>query len=311
MTMQLLPRLDSPPAPVRGNLLLLATDATIAAASATSAAIAVASARGARVQVVSVLAPVLYPAPISDCGIGVPLTAIAMCDELSQRLADIEEQLGVEGMELLASPIHTEVGPPATVIAREARRHGATLVVMGLRPHGAVDRFLRDETTLRVVRESPVPVLAVTPTLTTLPSRVAVAVDFSRASLRAARVAIDVLAPGGTLYVVYVQPEMELNDETEGTGVIYSQGVVAALARFRHELALPPRANVEAVLLHGEPATEILAFASRAEIDLIAVGSHRHPFLSRLLLGTVTSRLVRDGRFSLIVSPPAPAKSAN
>jgi nucleotide-binding universal stress UspA family protein len=310
MTARPLPGIDRP-ASVTHELLLLATDATLTAESATRVAVAVAAARGSELQVVSVLLPELYPLPISDGGISIPLGEIAARGQLGQRLTDIERQLGADGLARMASTIHTEVGPPATVITREARRRGASLVVMGLRPHGAVDRLLRDETTLRVVRESPVPVLAVTPTLVGLPSQVAIAVDFSRASLRAARAALDVLAPDGTLHVVYVRPEIELTDETEGTSVIYSQGIAAALSRFRRELVVPPGVKVEAVMLQGEPASEILTFAGRADIDLIGVGSHRHPFLTRLLLGTVTSRLVRDGRFSLLVSPPMPARSAS
>jgi nucleotide-binding universal stress UspA family protein len=150
-----------------------------------------------------------------------------------------------------------------------------------------------------------VPVLAVTPALTHLPNRVAVAVDFSRASLRAARAAVDIIAPNGTLYVVYVRPKMERTEESEGANIIHAQGLAGAFARLRKELSVPRGIDVEAVLLEGEPAAELISFADRAEIDVIAVGSHKHPFLTRMLVGSVTTELVRSARHSLLVAPPS------
>lgn len=292
------------------QLLLLASDGSVAAAAATQVTIALAAASGADVRVLSVLLPQLYPPPAYEAGIGAALSTGAVHSETEQRLKTIARQIGGGGAQTLRWPVDMEVGPPASIIVREARRQAASLVVMGLRPHGTIERWLRDETTLRVVRESPVPVLAVTLALKALPQQVAVAVDFSRASLRAARATLGMLAPNGTLYVVYVRPEIERSEETEGTGVIYSQGIAASFARLRKELAVPSGIHVEAVLLEGEAAPALMAFADRADIDLIAVGSHRHPFLTRLLVGSVTSALVRDARHSLLVSPPTSSRSS-
>jgi len=292
------------------QLLLLASDGSIAAAAATRVTAALAADRGSEVRVISVVSPQLYPPPISDGGIGIPIGEMAIESQAERRRHTIGSQIASAGLHADNWPIDIEVGPPASVIVREARRQCASLVALGLRSHGTMQRWLRDETALRVVRESPVPVLAVTPGLTALPQRAALAVDFSRASLRAARAAIEILAPNSSVFVVYVRPEMDRNEENEGVSFIYSQGVVAAFARLRRELTVPTGVHVEAVMLQGEPAAEIMSFAERADIDLISVGSHRHPFLTRLLVGSVTTALVRDARISLLVSPPTPPRSA-
>ena len=284
------------------KLLLLASDGSAASDAATRVAAALAREAGTETRVISVLLPQLYPPPAYEAGIGVTMATTMMDSDLKQRLKIIDTQIGKVGG--TAWPVDIEVGPPATIIVREARRRGASIVVMGLRQHGAMERWLRDETTLRVVRESPVPVLAVTPSLTSLPRRVAVAVDFSRASLRAARAAVSLIAPKGTLYVVYVRPRLDRSEENEGASIIQAQGLAGAFARLRKELSVPGGVEVEAVLLEGDAAPELIAFAGRAGIDLIAVGSHRHPFLARMLVGSVTSALVRSARHSLLVAPP-------
>lgn len=289
-------------------LLLLASDGSAAAAAATRVTIALAAASGADARVVSVLPPQPYPNPEFNGALGAASFATVVDSETAARLKTLGGQLVDASARRLAWPVDIEVGSPAIIIAREARRQAASLVVMGLRRHSTAARWLRDETTLHVVRESPVPVLAVTSALATLPQRVAVAVDFSRASLHAARISLGLLAPNATLYVVYVRPEMERGEAAEGTGIIYSQGIAAAFARLRRELSVPAGTHVEAVLLEGEPVPELISFADAADIDLIAVGSHRHPFLTRLLVGSVTSALVRSARHSLLVAPPLAAR---
>ena len=84
----------------------------------------------------------------------------------------------------------------------------------------------------------------------------------------------------------------------------------AAFERMRGDLAAPAGVAVAPVVLVGDPARELRALAERAGAQLIAVGSHRHELLERWLLGTVTSDLVRDGRVSLLVVPPAASASA-
>ena len=53
----------------------------------------------------------------------------------------------------------------------------------------------------------------------------------------------------------------------------------------------------------GDPAEEILRYASRQPVDLIVVGTHGRTGVSRLLLGSVAERVVRGAGCPVLVVP--------
>ena len=225
--------------------------------------------------------------------------------------ASLEAELGSEVQHQLercsAGAWSHEIGAglASTEIVRAAERLGSELIVLGLRPHALLDRVFRDETALSVMRYAKAPVLAVTPLLQRAPRRIAVAIDFSRASVTAARVALTLLDDDGVLELVYVEPASEpRSDETEGYATIYAQGVAAAFSRLRQELASRSNVTIETVVLHGAVAPELLSFVERADIDVLAVGSQRHSIARRAFVGGVTTALTRAAACSLLVIPP-------
>ena len=252
--------------------------------------------------------------PVSPRAITVvPPTAVAF-DPLGANIVyngTLQEELCLEVARQLESssgrtwPREHCMGTPANEIIRVAELRRSDLVVLGLRPHALLDRVFRDETALSVMRHATVPVLAITPSLDRLPKRIAVAIDFSRASIAAARSALTLLDDGGSLLLTYVEPSAQpRNEETEGFGTIYAQGVAAAFARLRDELSLRTPVTIETVVLNGNVVTELLSFAERADVDMIAVGSQRHSVARRAFVGGVTTALARAAARSLFVLPP-------
>lgn len=231
---------------------------------------------------------------------------VAISAEVQQELAhQVRDQLAAASCGASVWSHEMSVGSPAGEIVRVAQQRGADLIVLGLRPHAFLDRVFRDETALSVMRHAAVPVLAVTPQLSRLPRRVAVAIDFSRASIAAARSALALLEPGGVLMLAYVEPPAEpATEQSEGFGTIYAQGVAAAFTRLRQELTSRADITVETAVLRGNVAPELLSFADRAEVDLLAVGSQRHSIARRAFVGGVTSALARSAQKSLLVIPP-------
>lgn len=294
------------PLPEASLDILLATDASHCARSAALVSAALARRHGVAPRVLSVLQPAPYPvAPIPD----VAFYPVAELEERrrNRRREETRGLLAAPTIEGQAWPVEVTAGDAATEIVAAARAAGSALVVMGLHRHSALDRIFRDDTTMRVIRSSDVPVLAVTPQLTTLPRRVVVAVDFSRASVNAARCALSVMDEGGTLHLVHVRPPMHrVPEEAEGLEVIYSQGVVGAFGRLVRELSPKTGVRIETVILQGDPVTELLDFAARADADLISVGRQRHGVVGRMLLGSVSAALVRAARVSVLVTPPGP-----
>jgi hypothetical protein len=90
-----------------------------------------------------------------------------------------------------------------------------------------------------------------------------------------------------------------------GWGSSYKQDAGDALQKTREQLRVPKDITVQNVLLQGDPATELLAFATSVNADLIATGSHGHGFVARLLIGSVATRIVRASTCSVLTVPHA------
>jgi|SRR5947207_1653460 len=186
-----------------------------------------------------------------------------------------------------------------------ATSRSAALILLGLHHSSEPTPVFVDETALRVLRRSRVPVLAVTSAVTELPRTAVAAIDFTPASRQVARAALGVLRPGGTLLLAHVQPGFSTSaTRAEGVQLSYENGVMACFERLVRELALPPFMRVEIVVLQGAPLDELSALAERVEADLIAVGTGRSSEgVARLATG-----LLRQRRHT-ILAVPAPART--
>jgi nucleotide-binding universal stress UspA family protein len=194
-------------------------------------------------------------------------------------------------------------GDPATVVARLAHQAGARMIVAGLGRHRVSDRVFGDETALRLIRMADVPIFAVANGLDHAPRRIVVAVDFSETSLRAARLALEVASPAATIYLVHVSPRDSTLYDWKEWGTNYKADAGDALQKTREQLRVPKDTSVQNVLLQGDTATELLAFATSVNADLIATGSHGRGFVARLLIGSVTTRIVRCSTCSVLTVP--------
>jgi nucleotide-binding universal stress UspA family protein len=225
----------------------------------------------------------------------------------------VQAQLGGIGPGAADWPVVVERGPVARTIARTAAKGDASMIVLGLRQPGSVERWLARETLLRVIYLAHVPVLAVPESMDDLPRRAVAAVDFSEFSDRAVRNVIDLLSPAGELrlaHVTWTPPwDGNLHDRTERTErteweETYRMGVERRLAEFAAHLAPPEGVTAETHLLSGAAGEEILRFADESHADLIAAGSHGAGFFGRVLMGSVSSRLVHGARCALLIVPP-------
>lgn len=222
------------------------------------------------------------------------LRAEAQRDVIAQMTRTLEE----------LAPLDVLEGDPATTVAGLAHRTGATMIVCGLGRHRVTDRIFGDETALRFIRVADVPVFAVAEGLSRAPSRIVVACDFSETSLRAARAAIELASTNAVLYLVHVGPR-GMKGDREGWGKAYREEAADALVALHEQLRAPADMVVERVLLEGDPATEMLAFASGVNGDLIATGSHGHGFIARMLIGSVATRIIRASTCSVLTVPHA------
>lgn len=248
------------------------------------------------------IATVLKPVPIvTDAQL--PVSAEVEAARGDGLRAQVEQQL-LRTWDA-TSDIDVLRGDPAAVVTRLAHESGATMIVAGLGRHRVTDRVFGDETALRLIRMSDVPVLAAASGVSSAPRRIVVAVDFSETSLRAARMALEVAAGGATIYLAHVAPRDSSLYDWKGWGASYKDDAGEALQKTRDQLRVPREVTVQKVLLQGDPATELLAFAASVNADLIATGSHGHGFVARLLIGSVTTRIVRCSTCSVLTVPHA------
>lgn len=250
---------------------------------------------------------VLKPMPVVSPEAQVPVSP----DVEAARRAEAKRVVMKQLLTVWNAPLRAEVelhdGDPATTIARLAHDSNASMIVSGLGRHRVLDRVFGDETALRLIRVSAVPVLAVANNFVGAPHRIVVAIDFSETSLRAARLALELAAPGATIYLAHVAPRDATLYDWNGWGSNYKQDAGEALQRMREQLRVPQDMIVQRVLLQGDPATELLAFAASVNADLVATGSHGHGFVTRMLIGSVTTRVVRCSTCSVLTVPHAAA----
>ncbi len=285
--------------------VLLAVGGTLECEPAVRLALDLAERHGASVAVVSVVdtRPQMIPPPLD--------LALALADAGPARTEqedDVRASISTTLRRPVDWPIEVALGKPSDAIVAAATTIGASLIVLGLRRHHALDRALHDETTLDVMRAAPCPVLGVTFSLFGLPRRVLVGVDFSRASLGAARAALTLVADGGVLVLAYVEPPGTPNVPDDGERVVHDLGVGAAFEWFDAELGRVSGATLEHVVLGHEPGRTVfdllVGHAAHTSVDAIALGSARHGRIERWLLGSVATDAARDGRYPLLVVPP-------
>lgn len=284
--------------------VLLATDGSEGADGAVAVAAKLVQQRRARVQVMTVVEPV----PVSS------VAGIIGLEERIPREDDdpgeaqrrvVRHQLGrYQGTADLLD-IAAPSGAPAAAIAAAASIAEPALIILGLRRHSLLDRVFRDETTLKVMRRVSVPVLGVTPLAADLPKRAVVGVDFSLSSLHAAQGALSLLADGGTLYLVHVQPHRQDWDGHSGEDLLLGAALPAGFARFRHLLHAPSRTRVEQVVLDGDSFGELDDFAARVGSQLVALGTIRRDEATPRG-GRLREAFVRAACCSVLVGPPVP-----
>jgi nucleotide-binding universal stress UspA family protein len=121
--------------------------------------------------------------------------------------------------------------------------------------------------------------------------QILVATDFSETAQAAVRVAhAYARAFGARLHVFHVTWPDE-------------HGLTQLFAALVAELG--PEVPVEVASNRGDPADEIVRYASGHGIDLIVLGTHGRTGISRFLMGSVAERVIRTAPCPVLSVPPA------
>jgi len=203
--------------------------------------------------------------------------------------------------------VEVRSGDPATTIAALAKESRSRIVVVGLGGHGAAARFFGNETALRLMRVSQVPVLAVDSKLGALPKRIMVAMDFRESSIEAARLALEIAAPDAIVTLVHVVPWERKEYIPEQWFRDHEAYIGSQLTRVTGWLDQSSKFRIHQKILYGRPGPSLLGYAEELNVDLIVAGTHGRGFIGRMLAGQTLAKLVRGAQRSVLVLPATAA----
>ncbi len=136
-------------------------------------------------------------------------------------------------------------------------------------------------------------------------SNVLVAMDFSPASLAALRRARVVASREGSIRLFHVVGAVPRIYGTVGTMTLLHKELVTEARVNLAELVGSFRdrgsSRMDAEVMEGRPADEILAACSRHETDLVIVGAHARSGVGRFFLGSVSEEVVRRSTVPVLV----------
>ena len=284
--------------------IVIATDGSAGSDAALQTAGRLAAPLKSKVVVVSVVEPV--SAVAGDFEIARPSFDLQQALR-SERMAKVLAQIERVGAREEGWTVTMEYGEPAHAIAAMAEDLQATLVITGLSPHDLLDRLLGGETALRIVRASKIPVLAVRTAFRELPKRAVIATDFSVASVDAARAALGLFPSITVVHLVHVTSKLDVPSGVFITSSgLFSEPISESFERVISSLDLPPSIAVESISLEGKPSRELLRFAREANADLIVTGSRGLGMVSRLLVGSTATGIIRGADCAVLAVPAVP-----
>jgi nucleotide-binding universal stress UspA family protein len=272
--------------------VLVATDGGRTAANALRFAAAYAGREGVPIEIVSVVEPLTdVPMPLPHRGELEQANARGVADRVREHLRDVVGPV--------SWPIHVRIGRPAPAICQVARERNARVIVLGVEPKKADG----NATAVELIQLAEKPVL--TAPGTGLPHTAIVGVDFRRSSSTAAREALRLVGPDGTLHLVHVRPSLDFPAASVWDWEqCYGFAVASGFQRIVN--ALGGEARIERHTVDGDPVSALLEKADELDADLLAIGSDGYTCRGRVVIGRVAQRLVRESTVAVLATPVPP-----
>jgi nucleotide-binding universal stress UspA family protein len=233
---------------------------------------------------------------------------------LRRQMTSQANRIGLEAEELAG--VILEPGPAHQMIMETARRKGVDLIVVGATESPRLSKLF-GSTADRVVRKATCPVLVVRREMAFPPVRVLLPVDLSFLSAEAFQEGLNILgalcrdtaASLPELEAMYVVTELDrrlfASDEAPDQAEQHSR---EEMHRFLDKHAQDSPLKVVPRIVTGFVEDEILLRIREWEPTLVVVGTHGRGGFERFMLGSVATRVIRDGGANVLVVPPAAAR---
>lgn len=270
----------------RYRKILTAIDGSLTSLHALEESFKLAQNEGTWITVVSVIPH--YTGDLDLVAVGNVMASMRKpCDEAlkkAQELAD-EQKVIVKTV--------CEEGEPYERIIDLAQAENCDLIVMGRRGLKRLERVLVGSVTARVIGYSPIDVLVVPRDTSIGFKKVLIATDGSKFSIAAEKKAIDFARSyGGELHVIsVVDVPAELYAESPKTMdelISKAKGYVDSVKKDAESSGV----KTQVIVREGEAYRIIADTARELGADIIIMGSHGRTGLKRLLMGSVTEKVI-------------------
>ena len=209
------------------------------------------------------------------------------------------------------------IGAPDEMIAQEADKLPADLIVMGSRGLTALKGLIMGSVTTGVLARTKCPVLLLRGKEAPLTDalRVGIAVDGSKYGMAAVNhvlKAIDFFGKGAQFYLINVVNDYAGAVMPDMAGMALpalSESEVLELQKKEFAETVDPlrplfeKAGLKPteVCLVGNPSDEIAAFAKKNKLDLIVMGSHGYTRFKSAVMGSTATHIAAEGNVPLLI----------
>lgn len=227
--------------------------------------------------------------------------------ETRQHLESVKNRAAKEGVD--CEIIARQGEDPYKYIVDEAAKHQVSMIIMGRRGRKGLKRLMMGSVTAKVIGHSPCNVLVVPRAARLEFRKILVATDGSKYSNAAASEAVAIAKRcGASLIAASVVPYESISP----LGIVHSEmqwelvteeSRKAAENNIKNvkEIAEKEDVKIEELILEGRPYEAIINAAKEKRVDLIVVGSHGRTGLDRLLMGSVTERIIGHADCAVLV----------
>jgi nucleotide-binding universal stress UspA family protein len=285
---------------LRIQKILFPTDFSVCAESAYSHAVHLARRYNAELHVVSAI---VRPSDEESSPLSfLQLESDDKTHDMTLGKAGSVERSAADDTEPRTVTVQLHATSPADAVVEYADTHDIDLIVMGTHGRHGVDRILLGSVAEKVVRLTDCPVLTVRQGVEThaqsgLADKILVPFDFSEHSYGALRVARELaLAYDAHIDLLHVVQEVVLPNiygvEPMPIAIpdVEKRAVEALEEVARKALGELPFATHVRL---GHPAFDIVKFAETCNSDMIVIATHGLTGVRRLLMGSVTEKIVR------------------
>jgi nucleotide-binding universal stress UspA family protein len=227
----------------------------------------------------------------------VPMVIEKIEREAREHLESVKDKASREGID--CEIIVNRDEEPYQNIIDEATRNHVNMIIVGTHGRTGLKRLMMGSVTAKVIGHAPCNVLVVPLDAKIECKNILIATDGSKYSDAAAAEAIGIAKRcAGSLIaisVVYADKEIVLPEDDEE--MISARDNVKKIV----DIAEKEGIKTEGLTVQGKPHEGIVEIAKQKHADLIIVGSHGRTGIERLLMGSVTERVIGHSKSAVLV----------